>query len=95
MGLRVPEDIAIVGFDDLPFAEHMDPPLTTVRQPLAEEGRAAVRLLMDKIEGRLACERQEVLPCQLVVRRSCGAKGEPMKSTPRIRKTADQVAATR
>ena len=52
LGLRVPQDLSIVGFDDLPVARWVSPPLTTVRQPLAEMGRTAAAMLGDLIEGR-------------------------------------------
>ena len=48
-GLRVPQDVAIVGFDDLPWAEALDPPLTVVRQPAYEVGRQAMELLLKRI----------------------------------------------
>ncbi len=73
MGLRVPDDLAVVGFDDIPMAAHMDPPLTTTRQPTDAEGRLAVELLFEKMTGKFSGERQEFLPCRLIVRRSCGA----------------------
>jgi GntR family transcriptional regulator, arabinose operon transcriptional repressor len=73
LGLKVPEDIGVVGFDDLYFAKTLDPPLTTVRVP-DEEGKHAADLLFAKINGELTGERQEFLPCKLIVRRSCGAK---------------------
>jgi LacI family transcriptional regulator len=69
-GLRVPHDVAIVGFDDLPWAEALDPPLTVVRQPAYEVGRQAMDMLLKRI---MAPERPPVtvrlLP-ELVVRRS-------------------------
>jgi len=79
MGMRVPDDIAVVGFDDLNFAEHWDPPLTTVRQPLSEVGGTAVSVLMDKLEGKLVGEIQRLLPCRIVVRASCGAGVKPIQ----------------
>jgi DNA-binding LacI/PurR family transcriptional regulator len=75
MGLRVPEDLGVVGFDDVYFAKTLDPPLTTVRVPVAEEGKLAADMLFAKINGEMTGERQEFLPCKLIVRRSCGAKG--------------------
>ncbi|MGQ9700689.1 MAG: LacI family DNA-binding transcriptional regulator [Candidatus Bipolaricaulaceae bacterium] len=72
MGIRVPQDMAIVGFDDLPLASLLDPPLTTVRQPLRLLGFMAVELLLDILEGRKD-GREIVLPVELVVRESCGA----------------------
>ena len=68
--LRVPEDIALVGFDDLPFAAHTNPPLTTVRQPIQNTGVLAVEALIDRIENPDAEPRQAILPTELVIRAS-------------------------
>jgi LacI family transcriptional regulator len=67
--LRVPEDISVVGFDDIALAEHFDPPLTTVRLPAHALGAAAGRALMDRVAGR-PVERRTLLPTQLIVRDS-------------------------
>lgn len=72
-GLRVPEDIAVVGFDDVPLAKRLEPPLTTVRQQPGALGAAAVNLLLELIEDPAAECRRVVLPAELVVRASCGA----------------------
>jgi LacI family transcriptional regulator len=69
-GLRVPQDIALAAFDDIPWFLHTAPPLTAIAQPTKELGRAAVRALVDQIEGRPA--RSVTLTATLVVRRSCG-----------------------
>ena len=70
-GRRVPDDVALVGFDDSAMARHMDPPLTSVRQPIEEMGRAMADLLLDEITGAARGERpQLVLPTELVVRAS-------------------------
>jgi LacI family transcriptional regulator len=72
-GRRVPEDLAVVGYDDIELAAFAMPPLTTVAQPKAEMGRAIVKLLVDRIrDGRLPPQRA-VLPVELRIRRSCGA----------------------
>ena len=68
-GLRVPEDIAVVGFDDIPLAAYFDPPLTTVHLPAHDLGRAAGVALLDRINGR-DVETRTVLPTALVVRSS-------------------------
>ena len=72
-GLRVPEDIAVAGFDDMPFAARTDPPLTTVRQPIQRTGALAAETLIDLIEHPDSRPRRVVLPVELVVRVSCGA----------------------
>lgn len=69
-GLRVPEDVAIVGFDDIPAAGFANPPLTTVTQDAALAGRRLVELLLARIRGEEAAGA--VLPTRLVVRRSSG-----------------------
>ena len=76
-GRRVPADIAVVSCDDIPFAEFLTPPLTTVRVPLAETGRQAVELLLRSIAGEPVPERTPLLPVELIVRGSCGAQGTP------------------
>jgi len=71
-GRRVPEDVAIVGYDDIPVAAYSDPPLTTIRQPMREVGAVATRLLIQIIEETGAIEGGEVLlRAELVRRRSC------------------------
>lgn len=72
-GLRIPDDIAVVGFDDIPRAATLTPPLTTVRQNVRQRGARAAGLLIDLIEGRAAPPQQILLPTQLVIRESCGA----------------------
>ncbi len=68
-GRRVPEDVAIVGFDDAPDSATSDPPLTTVRQPIAEMGRQATHMLIERLDGQVT-PRTIVLPTELVVRAS-------------------------
>jgi DNA-binding LacI/PurR family transcriptional regulator len=72
-GKRVPDDIAIIGFDDLPTAISVTPQLTTVRQPIQEKGARATTLLLDLIEGKVKGPCQELLPTRLITRQSCGA----------------------
>jgi LacI family transcriptional regulator len=67
-GLRVPSDISVIGFDDLPQAADSFPPLTTVRQPLHDMGQLAVRYLLDQIEGRPPVRGLLTMSTTLVVR---------------------------
>ncbi|MET9659565.1 LacI family DNA-binding transcriptional regulator [Streptomyces sp. NPDC006510] len=69
-GRSVPDDIAVIGFDDIPMAQHTEPPLTTVRQPTRRMGEAAARLLLSRLGGTPAPDAPVVLPTELVVRRS-------------------------
>jgi len=69
--LRVPENMALASFDDLPFSAHSDPPLTTVRQPIQRLGAVAVETLMEIIAHPEAPSRCVVLPTELVIRGSC------------------------
>ena len=69
-GLRVPEDIAVVGFDDQPNAQRATPPLTTVRQPITDLGRHAVELLVQVLDRTVTEPQHVVLPTALVVRAS-------------------------
>jgi LacI family transcriptional regulator len=76
-GLTVPDDVALVGFDDVPLASAVEPPLTTVRQPIDKLGFMAATVLLDQLEagpeGKATAEGQHiVLPTELVIRESCG-----------------------
>lgn len=70
-GKRVPEDVAVVGYDDIPVAEFSDPPLTTIRQPMREVGQVATRLLIQAIENPGAEPKGTLLQATLVKRKSC------------------------
>jgi DNA-binding LacI/PurR family transcriptional regulator len=70
-GKRVPEDIALVGFDDIDISRYLVPPLTTVRAPIEQAGREAARQLVRLIRQRQA-DPLVLLPTELVIRRSCG-----------------------
>lgn len=69
-GLRVPEDISIVGFDDIPESSLVTPPLTTVRQPLMEMGATAVRLLRNMMDDPAVTPRRTELATELIIRGS-------------------------
>jgi LacI family transcriptional regulator len=75
-GLRVPEDVAIVGFDDIEISQFMSPPLTTIRIQAEMMGRMAVKLLLDQIKGR-DIPVQVTVSAKLIVRSSCGS--QPLK----------------
>lgn len=72
-GLRVPQDVAVVGFDDLPHSGTFSPPLTTIRQPIKRAGMIAFETLLDIVEHGLEPPRRIILPTELVIRQSCGA----------------------
>lgn len=72
-GRRAPDDVSVVGFDDIPMASAIFPPLTTVAQPIAEMGRRSVRMLLDRIADRAAPPSRVVLPTTFVERESCRA----------------------
>jgi DNA-binding LacI/PurR family transcriptional regulator len=68
-GMRVPEDLSVVGYDDLPMSSWTNPALTTVRQPIVEKGRLAARLLIQRMKGK-AVESPRPLSTSLVIRHS-------------------------
>jgi LacI family transcriptional regulator len=70
-GLRVPDEVSVVGFDDIPVASMVSPPLTTVRQPLAEMGRVAATMLLTLIDGASLPSPRVELATALMVRGSC------------------------
>ena len=71
-GLQVGRDVAIVGFDDLPLARYLRPPLTTLRQPLHQVGELVIDMLLRLIRGEELPQRHVLLPPELVVRESSG-----------------------
>jgi LacI family transcriptional regulator len=79
-GRRIPEDVAVVGCDDMPFAAYLIPPLTSLRVPFAETGEQAVGLLLRSIAGEPPPEEPVLLPVELIVRASCG--GQSPRSAP-------------
>lgn len=80
-GFRVPEDVAVTGFDDIPAARHLHPPLTTIRQPIRQLGTTAFDVLHRLITGALQPGLEVVLPTTLVLRESCGCDGTTGRST--------------
>jgi GntR family transcriptional regulator of arabinose operon len=72
--LRIPEDLAVVGFDDLVFAAYVNPPLTTIMQPFMDIGLRAGTLLINRIEGIVGAPKHIELPTNLIIRESCGAQ---------------------
>jgi LacI family transcriptional regulator, galactose operon repressor len=76
-GLRVPEDVAVVGFDDIALAMYSEPPLTTVRQPIREIGKLATELIMGRVNGERKEPQSRRLKTSLIVRESCGIKVHP------------------
>jgi alanine racemase len=82
LGLAVPADLSVVGFDDIELASHVQPPLTTVHQPVRRKGEEACRLLLAAIEGRdTARPAHRLLETRLIVRASSG----PARATRRVR----------
>jgi GntR family transcriptional regulator of arabinose operon len=72
VGLRIPEDLALLGFDNDDFARRSSVPLTTVAQPFEEIGARAAHLLIDRLRGSPAGFERILLPTQLIIRQSCG-----------------------
>ena len=80
-GLRVPADIALVGYDDIEYAAHTTPPLTTVAVPKEEMGRRAIRQAIAQMEqGEQHVYSTTVVAHTLVIRSSCGAGGQPVSA---------------
>src|SRR5579871_5790408 len=73
LGVRVPEEASLIGFDDSPMVATFTPPLTTVRQPYREIGEHAVQLLLDRIRGVSPASHQQLLPATLIERNSVAA----------------------
>jgi LacI family transcriptional regulator len=80
-GLSVPEDVAVMGFDDLPPAQLAQPPLTTIRQEVEQAGMEAVALLLERVQDPAAPARRVELPTRLVVRGSTTPEGTQEGST--------------
>jgi LacI family transcriptional regulator len=84
-GLRLPADMAVVGFDNQRAAGFVSPPLTTVQQPFVDLGATAAQLLLNRMMGRYqGGPRRVLLPTQLVIRQSCGADPVPASLIPAL-----------
>ncbi len=70
-GLCIPEDISLIGFDDIPWASYSDPPLTTIRLPAQKLASEACLLLLDLLKGEVVKKRKVILDTELIVRHSC------------------------
>ena len=84
--LRVPDDLSIVGFDDIRFARYVDPPLTTIAQPMRQIGEGTVKLLLQILQGEGAPE-SVTLPHVLVVRSSTAPPPGTHVAAPRPRRS--------
>jgi DNA-binding LacI/PurR family transcriptional regulator len=84
LGVAVPDDLSVVGFDDLDISQHTNPPLTTVHQPIRQKGESAVRLLLSVVERRDQAPEQLRLETRLIVRGSTGP-------VPRLRQEVDRA----
>jgi DNA-binding LacI/PurR family transcriptional regulator len=83
LGLRVPRDLSVIGFDDIDLAAHVDPPLTTVHQPIRQKGVDAVRLLLAEVEQREAYQPEHLrLETRLIVRGSTGPAPRERQQVP-------------
>ena len=74
LGLQIPQDVALMTFDDMPWGASMNPPLSTVAQPVRELGRTAAALLLERLADPSRAARKIVLETELVLRESCGTR---------------------
>jgi GntR family transcriptional regulator of arabinose operon len=91
-GIRVPQDIRLVGFDDVELARFLPVPLTTLHQPAEQMGAVAMTLMLERLSAPDLAPRHVMLSCELIIRESCGASataagrrpaaGEPTATTP-------------
>jgi DNA-binding LacI/PurR family transcriptional regulator len=70
LGLSIPDDLAIAGFDNIPLAAFTAPPLTTVEQPIARQGMEAAKFLVERMRGDVQRSRTSIMQCRLIVRQS-------------------------
>ncbi len=76
-GRRIPQDVAVVGYDDSPVASTLRPRLTSVRQPIEEMGHEMTRLLVDAVEGTDSVQRRVILATELIRRASSAGRRVP------------------
>ncbi|MEW6359863.1 MAG: LacI family DNA-binding transcriptional regulator [Planctomycetota bacterium] len=76
LGLHIPQGLSVVGFDDYEFCAHLNPPLTTVRQPIYEIGRAAAESVVRQMRGEKDIPRHVIIPAELIVRESAAPPGK-------------------
>jgi DNA-binding LacI/PurR family transcriptional regulator len=86
-GLSIPEDFAVVGYDDIPGAAFVHPPLTTVRSHAFEQGRTVGEAIIALVDGKKIGRHQSVLPLELTIRESCGAKARGQRKGHRTEDT--------
>src|SRR5207249_10003987 len=72
-GLSIPDEFAVVGYDDIPSAAFACPPLTTIRSHAFDQGKLLAEAVIDLVEGKKIGKNQSVIPLELVIRKSCGA----------------------
>ncbi|VUD47751.1 HTH-type transcriptional repressor CytR [Thalassocella blandensis] len=72
LGIHVPHDVSVMGFDNISYSAYMNPALTTVAQPMAEIGRKCMELILPQLEGEPMAESLHILPHELIVRKSTG-----------------------
>ena len=92
------DDLSVVGFDDIRFARYIDPPLTTIAQPMREIGEGTVRLLLDILQGRTTTPQSITLPHTLMIRSTTAPVGlgaEAERLSPRPRASAETRGASR
>ena len=83
--LSVPDELALIGFDDLEWTTLVAPPVTVVSQPATEIGREAARLLIARLEGDDGPPRRVRLDTELIIRRSCGCSNERGEPNPKVK----------
>jgi LacI family transcriptional regulator len=76
LSIRVPEELSVMGFDDVPISQQIYPQLTTVCQPITEMAHASVEMLVNHIEGKNTQDQHIQIPTHLVIRNSCAVRGQ-------------------